>query len=425
MSDNILATLRERGLIYQTTETGLEEALQQPVSYYCGFDPTADSLHVGNLVPVFLMAHLQRAGHRPIIVVGGGTGMIGDPSGKSAERTLQTPEQVERNVAALKSQLGRFLSFEGGNAAIMVDNGDWLNNMKLTEFLRDIGKHFTVNAMMAKESVKNRLENREQGISFTEFSYMLLQATDFYYLNERYGCTLQVGGSDQWGNITAGTELIRRKNGNQAHGITVPLVTKSDGTKFGKSESGAVWLDPEKTSPYEMYQFWVNTDDADARRFLLTFTFLPLAEIDALAAEAQADPGARPMQKALAREFVTFVHGADAARAVEKAAAFLFGGDVADLDAPAFAQVLRAVPTAAVSAEALAAGVPVIEALVKAGLAASNSAARTLFQQGGVYVNNQRFEDMKGVLTPEHLLLGQAVLLRSGRKKYAALVPTK
>jgi tyrosyl-tRNA synthetase len=426
MPENVIATLRERGFVYQMTETGLEEAAQEKsLLLYCGFDPTSRSLQVGNMVPVMMLAHFQRAGHRPIILVGGGTGMIGDPSGKSAERTLLSPEQVAANAAALKAQLSRFVSFEGENAAIMVDNADWLNTMRLTDFLRDIGKHFTVNAMMAKDSVKSRLENRDQGISFTEFSYMLLQATDFLHLYEKLGCTVQIGGSDQFGNITAGVELVRRKHGVTVHGLTSPLLTTADGKKFGKSEGNAVYLDPELTSPYEMYQFWINQDDRDARKLLLIFTFLPVAEIDALAAEQAENPGARPMQRRLAREFVAFAHGEETARAVEKAAAFLFGGDIADLDEAALTQVLGAVPRAEVTGEALAGGVSILQALVDTGLAASMSAARTLIKQGGVYVNNQRWDDMHGTLTREHLLMNRAVLLRSGRKKYAALVLAK
>lgn len=423
MQPSVMDTLRERGFVFQITETGLEDAArEQQLTVYCGFDPTASSLHVGNLMGVFMLAHFQRHGHRTVVVVGGGTGMIGDPSGRSSERNLQTREQVAANAEAIRKQLGKFLSFDGANAAVMVDNYEWLGKMNMIEFLRDIGKHFTVNAMLGKESVSARLE-KEQGISYTEFSYMLLQATDFLRLFERYNCNVQVGGSDQWGNITAGIELIRRVTGGQAHGVTCPLITTSDGQKFGKSAGNAVWLDPELTSPYEMYQYWLNTDDRDVKRFLTYFTFLPLAEIEALEQEAHGDPGARIMQRRLAREFVGFVHGPETARAVEKASAFLFGGsEVADLDAGALEQVLRAIPTVKVTRSDLTEGFPIPRAAVSTSLVASNSQLRTLVQQGGFFINNQKCDDYGTALSPEQLLHGKAILLRSGKKKYAALV---
>lgn len=421
MGSHILETLKERGLLYQVSETGFAEACQKPLSVYCGFDPTAPSLHLGNMVPVMTLAHFQGHGHRPIIVLGGGTGMIGDPSGKSAERVLMTTEALHENAERFRTQFSRFLSFEGPGGAIMVNNADWLASLKMIDFLRDVGKHFTVNAMIAKDSVRARLEEREQGISYTEFSYMLLQAYDFLHLYEHHDCSVQVGGSDQWGNITAGIELIRRKAGGSAHCVTSPLLTTATGAKFGKSEGNAVWLDPDMTSPYEMFQYWVNTDDRDARRFLTIFTFLPLAEIDALAAAAEQDPGARIMQRRLATEFVAFVHGAAMARAVERAAGILFGAEADGLDEPALEQVLRAVPVKAVGAQAFAGGIPAGRAMVEAGLAPSLGAARKLAQQGGLYVNNRRWSDPQAPVTSEHLLLGRAVLLRSGRKNYAAL----
>lgn len=423
MGRNVVETLQERGLLFQVTDTGLAEASEkEQLSVYCGFDPSAPSLQLGNMVAVMVLAHFQRHGHRPICVIGGGTGLIGDPSGKSAERNLQSAEAVAANAEKFKAQLGRFLDFSGPAAATMVNNLEWLGKYSYLEFLRDVGKHFTVNAMIAKESVRARLEDRDQGISYTKFSYMLLQATDFLHLYQDHNCAVQVGGSDQWGNITAGIDLIRRKLGGTAHGLTAPLLTTSSGQKFGKSEGNAIWLDPEMTTPYELFQFWINTDDRDARRFLTIFTLLPLDEIDRLEQEAAQDPGARIMQRRLAREFVTFAHGAGVARAVETAAGILFGGDPAGLDDAALNQVLGAVPTARVERSALEAGLPALRAAVDAGIVGSMSAGRTLVAQGGLYVNNRRWDDGAAPLTAEHLLLGRAILLRSGRKNYGALV---
>lgn len=423
MSDDILQVLQERGLLYQASETGLTEAARErQLLVYCGFDPTAPSLHVGHLMGVMLLANFQRCGHRPIILVGGGTGLIGDPSFKASERPLISLETAAANAERIRKQLEGFLSFEGPNGAIVANNADWLVPVKLIEFLRDTGKHFSINAMIAKESVRARLEDREQGISFTEFTYMLLQAYDYLQLYDRHACTVQVGGSDQWGNIVAGVDLIRRARGAQAHAVTGPLLTTSSGQKMGKSEGNALWLDPSMTPPYDMFQYWINVDDRDVERWLKVFTFLPLSEIAALAAEQAQDPGSRVMQRRLAREIVTFVHGASTAAAVERAAAILFGGDPRNIDQQALGHVLSAMPHAGAGRDELTAGVPVLQAVVRAGLAASNSAARTLVSQGGLYVNNQRWDDPKGVLTTAQLLCGRAIVLRSGRKSYGALV---
>ncbi len=416
----VVETLTQRGLLHQVTE-GLVDACKQPLTVYCGFDPTAASLHLGNMIPVMMLAHFQRHGHRPIILVGGGTGLIGDPSGKLGERRLLDPETVASYVARIRSQISRFLSFEGPNGALVVDNAEWLSHMNLIAFLRDIGKHITVNAMMAKESVRARLEERAKGISFTEFGYMLLQATDFLHLYRHYGCSVQAGGSDQWGNITAGIDLIRRKLGGVAHGVTGPLLTTASGAKFGKSEAGALWLDGEMTSPYDLYQYLINTADQDVKPFLTIFTFLTLDEINALDVESRQNPSARVMQRRLAYDLVAFIHGVGTARAVERAAQMLFGAEVTDMDEATLAQVLRAIPTAMVSATDMAIGIPVTRAAIQTGLVPSVGAARKLISQGGLYLNNRRWTDHDALVTSQDLLLGKAVLLRAGRKTYGAL----
>ncbi len=331
----LLEELKWRGQLFQHTEQ-VESALDRgQVTGYVGFDPTAPSLHVGNLVPVMALVHLQRAGHRPIALVGGGTGLIGDPSGKASERPLSDETTVAANAASIKKQLEKFLDFGGPAAATMLDNAEWLTQLKAIDFMRDVGKHFTVNFMLQKESVKGRME---AGISFTEFSYMLLQAYDFLELHRRHGVTLQMGGSDQWGNITAGTELIRRAVGGEAHGITLPLITTSTGAKFGKSEAGAVWLDPTRTSPYKFYQFWINTDDRDVGKYLRTFTLLSHEEIEGLDASAAGSPEKREAQRALARDVTARVHGDGAVRAAEEVSGLLFGGaDPASLSTTALA----------------------------------------------------------------------------------------
>jgi tyrosyl-tRNA synthetase len=381
--NSLLDELSWRGMIYQHTD-GLADALATAsVGAYAGFDPTASSLHIGHLVPVMGLAHLQRAGHRPVALVGGGTGMIGDPSGKTAERQLLSAEEIEANSRAIAGQLERFLDFDGRNAALMRDNAEWLRPLRAVDFMRDVGKHFTVNYMLAKDSVQSRIES---GISFTEFSYMLLQAYDFLELSRREGVTLQVGGSDQWGNITAGLELIRRMDGKTAHALTMPLVTTASGSKFGKTEAGAVWLDAARTSPYKFYQYWINVDDRDVGKYLRLFTLMTRAEIESLDKLVESAPEKREAQQALARDVTARVHGADAARVAEEVSRVLFGkADPVTLSE----QVLRALSEEVPFAESQE--IPgLLDALVALKLAASKSAARRLVEQGGVYVNGQR-----------------------------------
>ena len=419
---NVIAVLRERGLLSQMTESGLPEAAADRQLYvYCGFDVSAPSQQVGNLVPVMVLAHFQRCGHRPILVVGGGTSMIGDPSGKDTERPLLTPEQVHEHAARARDQLAGFLAFDGPNAAIMVNNADWLEKFTLIEFLRDIGKHFSVNAMLAKESVKTRLES-EQGISFTEFSYMLLQSSDYLHLYDAYNCTVQVGGHDQWGNLIAGVDLIRRMREARVHALTAPLITTSSGAKFGKSAGNALWLDPAMTTPYEMYQYWINADDRDVAHFLKIFTFMPLAEIAELERLQAEDPGSRVGQRRLAFEVTALIHGEKTARAVAAASKILFGGGVEELTSDVLPHLASAVPTAPVTLAALAEGLPVVDALVAAGAQPSKGAARRLIQQGGLYVNDQRWSDPEKPLTRAEALFDRAILLRTGKNKYHLLL---
>jgi tyrosyl-tRNA synthetase len=416
--NSLLEELSWRGMVYQHTD-GLPDALAtDQLSAYAGFDPTAPSLHVGSLVPVMGLAHLQRAGHRPVVLVGGGTGMIGDPSGKTAERQLASVEEIEKNSRALEKQLRRFLDFGGagkkaGNAALMRDNAEWLRPLKAVEFMRDVGKHFTVNYMLAKESVQSRIEG---GISFTEFSYMLLQAYDFLELNRREGVTLQIGGSDQWGNITAGLELIRRVDGKTAHALTFPLVTTASGSKFGKTEAGAVWLDPALTSPYKFYQYWINIDDRDAGRYLRLFTLLPRQEIEALDKLIDSAPEKREAQQALARDVTARVHGEEAARVAEECSGVLFGKtDPTSLAEP----VLRAMSEEVPFAEARETP-GLLDALVTLKLAASKSAARRLVEQGGVSLNGQR-AGADTDLASTKPLAGGYHLIRKGARDYGLI----
>lgn len=405
-----------RGLVYDATD-GLKELLAAgSVTTYIGFDPTASSLHVGSLLPVMALARLQRSGHRPIAIVGGGTGMIGDPSGKSQERTLQSTEQIAQNLIGIRGQLERFLQFDGPCAARIVNNADWLGPIDLMTFLRDVGKHFTVNYMLQKESVSRRLAN-EDGISYTEFSYLLLQAYDFLQMADRYDCLVQMGGSDQWGNITAGIDLIRRLRARKAHGLVMPLVTSASGTKFGKTEAGAVWLDRARTSPFRFYQFWLNTDDRDVVRYLKFFTFLSRDEVDALAAATEAHPEKRDAQRVLARHVTALVHGEDEVRRAEHASALLFAEDVVHLPIEDVLEVFEDVPSTEVSAGELAAGIGVADLLVRAKLAPSKSEARRLLQAGGVYVNNRRVADAQEKLTSDQAIGGQVVLLRKGARQ--------
>jgi tyrosyl-tRNA synthetase len=411
--NSLLDELSWRGMVYQHTD-GLADALATgSVSAYAGFDPTASSLHVGHLVPVMGLAHLQRAGHRPIALVGGGTGMIGDPSGKTAERQLVSPEEIEANSRAIEKQLELFLDFSGARAARMRDNAAWLRPLKAVEFMRDVGKHFTVNYMLAKDSVQSRIEG---GISFTEFSYMLLQAYDFLELHRREGVTLQIGGSDQWGNITAGLELIRRTEGKTAHALTMPLVTTASGSKFGKTEAGAVWLDPARTSPYKFYQYWINADDRDTGRYLRLFTLLSRDDIEALDTLIEGAPEKRGAQQALAREVTARVHGEEAARVAEDVSRVLFGkADPTTLAEP----VLRALSAEVPFVEAPQSP-SLLDAMVSLKLAASKGAAKRLVEQGGVYVNGQRVgTDFE--LASNSPLTGGFHLLRKGARDYGMI----
>jgi tyrosyl-tRNA synthetase len=414
---NLFDELTWRELVYDATE-GLSAALATgPLTLYAGFDPTASSLHVGHLLPLVGLARAQRCGHSPVAIVGGGTGMIGDPSGKSQERNLLSREQIDENVAAIRPQLERFLDFSAAaNAARLVNNADWLGTVDLLTFLRDAGKHFTVNYMLQKESVTRRLES-EEGISFTEFSYLLLQAYDFLQLFDRFGCTLQIGGSDQWGNITAGIDLIRKLRAKKAHGLVMPLVTTAAGTKFGKTEAGTVWLDARRTSPFAFYQFWLNTNDRDVVRYLKSFTFLERETIGELAAQAQAAPEKREAQRVLASEMTALVHGVDQVARVQHASQLLFGEDITQLSADDVLSVFADVPSTELAAEQLADGVGVVDLVALARLAASKSEARRLVQSGGVYVNNRRLADVAARLRREDAIDGRVFVVRKGARQ--------
>ncbi len=416
---HILDELQARGMIHQMTHEAELKALLSETStaFYIGFDPTAKSLHIGSLVPMMAMAHLQRAGHRPIAVVGGATGMIGDPSGRSSERNLQNTDQVEENLQGIRQQLQQFLSFEGENAAELVNNADWTEQISYIDWLRDVGKYLTVNYMMAKESVRRRLEDRDQGISYTEFSYMLLQAHDFLHLYRAKGCKLQAGGSDQWGNITAGTDLIHKAEGGQAFGITFPLVTSASGEKFGKSAGNAVWLDPEMTSPYTFYQYWMQSDDNDVERYLKLFTFLPLAEIEAIAQAHAQQPEAREGQRRLAEEVTRIVHGAEALRKAQLASEVLFGREIKGLSDADLAGIFPDVPSTQFSVSQLG-EMTLVQLLKDTGLASSNGEARRLLQGGGVYLNNTKCSDPQLILDHQHLASETTMVVRSGKKKY-------
>ena len=409
---NLYGEFEWRGLLYDASE-GLRDVLaREKVTAYIGFDPTAASLHVGNLVPIMALARLQRFGHAPIALVGGGTGLIGDPSGKATERQLLTIDKVEANLAGIQSQLERFLDF-GKSSARLVNNAEWLAQLTAVDFMRDIGKHFSVNAMLAKESVKRRIESQD-GISYTEFSYLLLQAYDFLVLFDRFNCTVQMGGSDQWGNITAGMDLIRRLRGAKAYGLVLPLVTTSTGTKFGKTEAGTIWLDPELTKPYEFYQFWLNTDDRDVVRYLKFFTFLEATPISELEAETAAEPEKRRAQQALARHVTALVHGDTAVRDAEAASQKLFGGDVASMSVKELLQVFPNVPSSTTTY--VAEGWPIVELLSSAGVASSKSDAARLIRGGGIYVNDRRITDEKLRLRPDEAIEGQLFVVRKGKK---------
>lgn len=416
---SILEELEWRGLLYDATEGVAERLAEGPTTLYIGFDPTASSLHVGSLLQILGLARMQRDGHRPIALVGGGTGMIGDPSGKSQERQLLTAEKVQENLVGLREQLGRFLDFDGGeSSALLVDNGDWLNSIQLVDFLRDIGKHFTVNYMMAKDSVKTRID-KEEGVSFTEFSYMLLQSYDFLVLHDKYGCQLQMGGSDQWGNITAGAELVRKLRRKKAYGVVQPLVTTSSGVKFGKTESGTIWLDAARTSPYRFYQFWLNTGDADVVRYLKYFTWLSQSDIEELAASHESSPQERQAHRKLATQVTAMVHGETALERAVRSSEVLFGAEISDLPLDEVLDIFDDVPSSRQPRTAFEGdGKMLIEALVDSGLASSKGAAKRLARDGGAYVNNRRVADERARLTTEDLLHDRLLVLRAGQKKY-------
>jgi tyrosyl-tRNA synthetase len=414
---NLYEELLWRGLVYDTTE-GLPAILAtERLTGYIGFDPTASSLHIGSLLPLMGLARLQRYGHVPIAIAGGGTGMIGDPSGKTQERTLLTLDDIERNLAGIRPQLERFLDFDAPtNPARVVNNADWLANVGFLEFLRDTGKYFTVNYMLQKESVSRRLEG-EEGISYTEFSYLLAQARDFLELFDRYDCTLQLGGSDQWGNITAGIDLVRKLRGKKVHGLVMPLVTTASGVKFGKTEAGTVWLDPARTSPFRFYQFWFNTDDRDVVAYLKYFTFLERDAIAALEQATNESPERREAQRALAREVTALVHGSDHVARAEHASSLLFHEDIATLEADDVLAVFEDVPSTEIAAAEFAGGLGVVDLIARVQLAASKSDARRLVQSGGVYVNNRRVSDVQLRLTRDAAIGGRLFVLRKGQKQ--------
>ncbi len=431
MRTPIYSELQSRGILYQVTDESLKDHLEKgPVTLYCGFDPTSDSLHVGSLFPLLTLRRFQKAGHRPIIVLGGATGMVGDPSGKSQERNLQTPEQVARNLAGIRKVAETFLDFSptAPNAALIVDNSDFYRDMNVLTFLREVGKHFTVNHMTQKDSVRSRMEDRDHGISYTEFSYMLLQAYDFFCLHERLGCTLQIGASDQWGNITAGTELIRKKLAHgegaspdaplPAFGLTHPLITRPDGVKFGKTEKGAVWLSPEKTSPYQFYQFFIQSPDSVVTTWLNYLTFLPSEKIEELKSQMEREPEKKAAQTALARELTRLVHGEEALQRAEAATRALFGAELKELDLATLGELFADAPSTELSKDRIGSGLPLVDLLAESGLFQSKGAARKEIPAGGVYLNNERITDVALSVQESHLIGGSALVLRKGKKNY-------
>jgi len=417
MASNALHELEWRGFVQQATPGLAGHFAKGPVAAYCGFDPTAPSLQLGNLMPLMLLANLQRGGHRPIVLMGGGTGLIGDPSGKAGERPLVSKEQIRENLQHQRDQMARFLEFGAGpTAALLLDNAKWLGAQGLIDFLRDVGKHFTVNVMLQKESVKARLE---AGLSFTEFSYMLLQAYDFLHLFRERQCTLQVGGSDQWGNITAGVDLIRRIENAEAHGLVAPLVTMASGQKFGKTEAGAIYLDPKLTSPYKFYQFWINVDDRDVEKYLKLFTLKTQGQIEELVSQQKRDPGGRSAQRALAADVTTRVHNADVLQGIQAASAILFGDEQAEVHPQVFDILAGEIPTIVV--EGGSDSVTLVDLVARSGLAKSKSEARRSIEQGGIYVNQQRIDDVARTIAAEDWIGGRNLLLRKGKKEYALL----
>ena len=413
-----------RGLIADCTDAeNLPKRLASPITLYCGFDPTADSLHVGNLVPLLALRRFQMFGHHPIAVAGGATGLIGDPSGKSAERNLLTRENLEANIAAVKNQLAALLDFNAPqNPARLVDNASWTAPISFLDFLRDIGKHFSVNMMVAKESVRARMEDRDAGISYTEFSYMLLQAFDFFELRKQYNCELQIGGSDQWGNITAGMDLCRKKIGAHVFGLTLPLITNADGSKFGKTVAGAVWLDPKKTSVYRFYQFWIRTDDRDVIKMLKYFTFLTREEIADLERQHTEKPEARVAHKALAKAVTDLIHGPQATAEAIRASEILFGGELTGISETTFNDIVGEVPTKPIERAKLeGAGSPLVELLALSGLSQSKGQARKDLEGGGIYINNIRESNAQRAVLASDLLFGKHLLLRKGKRNYVVM----
>ncbi|EOD8285740.1 TPA: tyrosine--tRNA ligase [Staphylococcus aureus] len=414
MTNVLIEDLKWRGLIYQQTdEQGIEDLLnKEQVTLYCGADPTADSLHIGHLLPFLTLRRFQEHGHRPIVLIGGGTGMIGDPSGKSEERVLQTEEQVDKNIEGISKQMHNIFEFGTDHGAVLVNNRDWLGQISLISFLRDYGKHVGVNYMLGKDSIQSRLEH---GISYTEFTYTILQAIDFGHLNRELNCKIQVGGSDQWGNITSGIELMRRMYGQtDAYGLTIPLVTKSDGKKFGKSESGAVWLDAEKTSPYEFYQFWINQSDEDVIKFLKYFTFLGKEEIDRLEKSKNEAPHLREAQKTLAEEVTKFIHGEDALNDAIRISQALFSGDLKSLSAKELKDGFKDVPQVTLSNDTT----NIVEVLIETGISPSKRQAREDVNNGAIYINGERQQDVNYALAPEDKIDGEFTIIRRGKKKY-------
>lgn len=414
MTNVLIEDLKWRGLIYQQTdEQGIEDLLnKEQVTLYCGADPTADSLHIGHLLPFLTLRRFQEHGHRPIVLIGGGTGMIGDPSGKSEERVLQTEEQVDKNIEGISKQMHNIFEFGTDHGAVLVNNRDWLGQISLISFLRDYGKHVGVNYMLGKDSIQSRLEH---GISYTEFTYTILQAIDFGHLNRELNCKIQVGGSDQWGNITSGIELTRRMYGQtDAYGLTIPLVTKSDGKKFGKSESGAVWLDAEKTSPYEFYQFWINQSDEDVIKFLKYFTFLGKEEIDRLEQSKNEAPHLREAQKTLAEEVTKFIHGEDALNDAIRISQALFSGDLKSLSAKELKDGFKDVPQVTLSNDTT----NIVEVLIETGISPSKRQAREDVNNGAIYINGERQQDVNYALAPEDKIDGEFTIIRRGKKKY-------
>ncbi len=427
---NFVDELKWRGMIHDIMPGTEEQLAKGQTTAYVGIDPTADSLHVGHLVSVMMMKHFQMAGHKPIFIIGGATGMIGDPSGKSQERNLLDEETIHKNMAGIKKQLSRFIDFNSSasNAAMMLNNYDWMKEFSFLGFIRDIGKHITVNYMMAKDSVKKRLSAESaQGMSFTEFTYQLVQGYDFLHLRKNYDCMLQMGGSDQWGNITTGVELIRRKEGLDAYALTWPLMTKSDGKKFGKTESGNIWLDPNRTSPYKFYQFWLNTTDEDAEKYIKIFTILPMAEIEALVAEHREAPHLRKLQKTLAKEITCLIHGEEAFESALEASQILFGNATSDtlrkIDEVTFLSVFEGVPQFEISAADLKTGIPIVDFLAdKTKIMASKGEARRALKSNAISINKEKVGGEDMIVKESHLIDGKYILAQTGKKNYFLVI---